>query len=241
MGVPLAVNAPRAFTPRGGGASGARLLEAASARACADRTHKGAHTTCHVDDTAARKVHVANLVDVAILCTPRQPTIAPSPADHDRVDEGRHEEGIDAVAREAHALRHTSADNGGGSRAKGPLEEPRQHLAPVVIGGLVPLTILLQETRRKELPAAYELVFYEAVLEGSPISESPTGEPPPEGANTDVHQVLEQDVLHIFRTASTCFEHCETALHEHYERAAQEQPDAVRCRRRAGPWVDDRR
>ena len=74
-----------------------------------------------------------------------------------------------------HPLSHTSADNGGGGRAERPLEEPRELLGTILIMGcLIPFSILCHEARSEELFAANELVIGETILERSTISEGPT-------------------------------------------------------------------
>ena len=48
-------------------------------------------------------------------------------------------------------------------------------------------------------------------------------------ADTEVHQVLHQNIHCILGTGEACFTHSETRLHEENERCSKENPDGVCC------------
>mmetsp|Transcript_110641 Transcript_110641/g.356956 ORF Transcript_110641/g.356956 Transcript_110641/m.356956 type:complete len:204 (+) Transcript_110641:924-1535(+) len=195
-------------------------VEAAGARAHDRRADERAHAARHVDDATAREVHETRGVNLVVRAA-RQPAVAPSPVHDHRIDPGSHDDGEDQVTRELHTLRHAAADNGGRSRAESPLEKPSKHS----VGGCeVAVFVHLGEARAEGLSVVCEGFI---LTRADAIGQCPADGPPTQGADANVHQVLHQDVLHIFRTAAPCFHHCEAGLHEHHHGSAQDQPRVV--------------
>ena len=70
-----------------------------------------------------------------------------------------------------------------------------------LMGG--PLTRILQipksllQDKRNWGPQTHEAVLEQAVLHWAAVGDGPATEPPPDGADANVRQVLEQDVLHL--------------------------------------------
>mmetsp|Transcript_110644 Transcript_110644/g.356975 ORF Transcript_110644/g.356975 Transcript_110644/m.356975 type:complete len:332 (+) Transcript_110644:568-1563(+) len=195
-------------------------VKATVARANNNRANECSDTAAHVDDTAAGKVQEAGRVDV-VVSAPREPAIAPSPVHNHRVDPGGHDDSEDRVARELHTLGHATADDGCSSGTEGPLEEPVDH---GVRRCELAVLINLCEAMAEKLSVVREgvvLIFADA------IGEAPTERPPAHGADTHIHQVFHQDVLHILRAAAAGLHHCETSLHEHHHSSAQDQPRVV--------------
>mmetsp|Transcript_57077 Transcript_57077/g.136065 ORF Transcript_57077/g.136065 Transcript_57077/m.136065 type:complete len:306 (-) Transcript_57077:367-1284(-) len=170
------------------------IREAARAWPCNDGPHQCTDSSGHVHNSAASKIHESHAVD---RC---KPSVAPGPCDNDRVHKGSHEEGVETVAAEVHALRHATAHDSGGCRAEGPLKEPIEHAR----GGLeLSIPGIVDEADAEKLFSSDESIVQKAVIIHWPaIGKGPARDPPADGADANIGQVLQQNVLHILGTAA---------------------------------------
>mmetsp|Transcript_41221 Transcript_41221/g.96818 ORF Transcript_41221/g.96818 Transcript_41221/m.96818 type:complete len:341 (+) Transcript_41221:843-1865(+) len=184
-------------------------------------TNQCTDTTSHVDNAAAGKVVVAHIGD-SILTGVEPAGSAPGPIHDHRVDEGRHADGVDGVAREEDTLRHTSADNRCRCSAESPLEEPAEgkvcrHMSAVAGD-------ICEEAVAEVLLVAREHVGVVTCA----VRNHPAKRPPAKSAAADVCQVLQHQVLGVLRSACAAFKHGEACLHEHHQCSAEDQPDVIK-------------
>mmetsp|Transcript_43437 Transcript_43437/g.97836 ORF Transcript_43437/g.97836 Transcript_43437/m.97836 type:complete len:248 (-) Transcript_43437:408-1151(-) len=195
--------------------------EPARSRPKDDCTHQGANATCHVHNATSGEVIVANVSD-GIFTTIEPASTAPSPIDHNGVDEGGHAEGEDDVRRKVDALCNPSTHNGRGSTTEGPLEEP----ADDVIGWafVSSLNTIKDEILSEVLLVACKLGGWLSICS---IRHHPAKRPPTERSQTDIEEIFQHQVLCVLSSASSAFQHCKPCLHQHHQRAADQQPQVV--------------
>mmetsp|Transcript_144860 Transcript_144860/g.367630 ORF Transcript_144860/g.367630 Transcript_144860/m.367630 type:complete len:527 (-) Transcript_144860:203-1783(-) len=197
-------------------------VEAARAGTHHSRADESSNSAAHVHDAAACKVHEACVGD-RIIRASSEPAVAPRPVHHHRVDPRGHDDRKDQVPRELNSFGHAAADDGRGCRAEGPLEEPIQHVRG---GGEDAVAVHLCEAHAEGLVVVGEGVV---LAVGDAVRQRPPDGPPTHRAETDVNHVLHQDVLHVLGAAAAGLDHGETSLHEHDQRAAEEEPRVIRC------------
>ena len=57
--------------------------------------------------------------------------------------------------------------------------------------------------------------------------DTETNQPEDRGTDTEVHQVFHNDVTCVFCSCESCFDHCESGLHEEDQRCTEKNPDCV--------------
>mmetsp|Transcript_43435 Transcript_43435/g.97829 ORF Transcript_43435/g.97829 Transcript_43435/m.97829 type:complete len:249 (-) Transcript_43435:408-1154(-) len=178
-------------------------------------------TTCHVHNAAASKVIVANVCD-CILTAIEPAGTAPSPKDHDWIDKGSQPARVDRIRVEVDSLGHAAADNCSRCATEGPLEEP----ADDVIGWafVSSLNTIKDEILSEVLLVACKLGGWLSICS---IRHHPAKRPPTERSQTDIEEIFQHQVLCVLSSASSAFQHCKPCLHQHHQRAADQQPQVV--------------
>mmetsp|Transcript_4171 Transcript_4171/g.13191 ORF Transcript_4171/g.13191 Transcript_4171/m.13191 type:complete len:706 (+) Transcript_4171:117-2234(+) len=176
----------------------------------------------HVDDAAAREVDDAAVADEAVAAPGRELARAgPAHVDGHGVDEARDDDGVDDVRAELAALRDRAGDDGRRGAGEGPLEEP-ERLAVGLAAGRRRRAVDVEELRRAD--EAVRAVVAELVrAERDAVAE----EPPHDGGDGRVEDVLDEDVLRVLELHGPDLEHREARLHEEDEDHAEEEPEGV--------------
>ena len=155
-------------------------------------TDQGANAADHVNRGRTGEIMEAHF---------SEETAAPDPVTGDRVDEQRDRCGVDAVSREFSPLSHGTGNDGGGGGTEDGLEDG---VCPERNARRKNMAVILHD---KGIDPAEECG---AGAEHNAVAEQPVQR----GTDTEVHQVLHQNVTGIFGAGETRFTHGESRLHE---------------------------
>ena len=136
-----------------------------------------------------------------------QPAPTPDPASGDRVNHQGNSGRVDTVSAELGALCHSPRDNGGRSSAEHCLED-----------GVGPQ----RDPRRKDTAVIPHDQGIDGAEQGGAAAEHDAEAHQPETGRTDteVHQILHQDISRVFRPCKACLTHGEAGLHKEHQSCA---------------------
>mmetsp|Transcript_10495 Transcript_10495/g.27476 ORF Transcript_10495/g.27476 Transcript_10495/m.27476 type:complete len:219 (-) Transcript_10495:129-785(-) len=168
-----------------------------------DRADERQHSACHVHNTGSGKVdHAwANLGRVGVELGEEAFT-RPHPVYNNGVDETTDEEGVRKVRPELCTFRNSSTYDGSSSCSKSELKEPKGKV--------------LQVGKEKSGPSNERV--------RSAVCNSVSNDPEAQASNSCIHNVLEEDILSVFRTDSASLEHTKASLHEENQKGAKQHP-----------------
>ena len=159
---------------------------------------KSADSADHVDTVGACIVVKAPLY---------KESSAPCPVRLDRINHGGYHCGIDAVAGKLCPFRHRTRYNGGCGRAEYQVEDKC---------GIVEVSVICKNVKRKPARKTFQDVF--------PQHQRSAADKPHDCTDTEVHQVLHDDIARVFRSGKTCFAHGKSRLHPEYEGGTDQKP-----------------
>ena len=170
------------------------LIEAANTGSDGGGSGEGGDGTGQVDNSGSSEVGDSASEEEVVLTPSGSPAVGvPSPVDDNGVDEGSEDDRVDDVASEGDALGDGSGDDGGGSGGKGPLEKP---------GGLDGVVNILHE----EVLLSDEGREVGGVLGGTESDGVPE-EPPAEGSEGSIKDILDKDILRVLNVDHADLEH----------------------------------
>ena len=155
--------------------------------------HQSGDAAHHVNGAGAGKIVEAQL---------SQPAAAPDPVRLDGIDQGRDDAGVDAVTQEFGTLCHSAGDDG---RRSGAEDQIEYEVGPV------------------EAPIGCEDIKAGLADQADQIltqQEAEADENEDHCTDTEVHQVLHDDVTCIFGAGKASFHHGKAGLHPEDQRSA---------------------
>ena len=138
----------------------------------------------------------------------RKPASAPDPVRLDRIDDSRDHCGINAVGKELRPLGHRPGNDRGSGGAEHEVEN---------------------KTGKIELRVSCEQVKARAPDDPHHVFSQQQRKPDQDKdhrADTEIHQVLHQDIARVLRSGKSCLHHGETCLHPEHQRGADQEPDS---------------
>mmetsp|Transcript_64991 Transcript_64991/g.121021 ORF Transcript_64991/g.121021 Transcript_64991/m.121021 type:complete len:235 (+) Transcript_64991:1377-2081(+) len=181
------------------------IFKSSITRADATCTTEGSHTSDHVHEPGASKVHVRSSAEEGTAFRVVQEALtAPSPKDYNWIDHTCHDENEDAKCQQLRSLGNGAADNRRCRCTKCPLEEP---LAEE--GGVV------KESIHHPLVRAY--------------GYCPAAEVPAQKATSHDQQVLSKDILCVLLLYTASFQQAETRMHEEHEHRSKKHPNGIQA------------
>ena len=162
---------------------------------CSD---KRADSTDHMDAVGTR------VIMEAPLC---QETTAPGPVRLNRVDHRGNDGRIDTIARKLRSLRHRTRYNRRSCRAEHEVENKC---------GIIERTILRKYIKAETAGKAFQDV--------RPEHQGCSADKPHHGSDTEIHQVLHDDVSGVLRPGEACLAHGKACLHPEYKGGPCQKP-----------------
>lgn len=171
------------------------------------------HRRANQCEPSARRVYDGRAGEV-VESQRREPSAAPCPVARYGVDEGRDEDTVYEVCAELRTLGHGARDDRGGCGAEHGLEDEECRLRDVRGHG---------RTER-------EGVGYESGKGVGAEHYAEAEEPEEQRAETEVEQVLHEDVGRVLRAGESGLDRCESHLHHEYQDCREQYPYGVDTR-----------
>ena len=172
-----------------------------------DGANKCCNTTDHMNGTGTCEIMKSHLTDKSA---------APDPVTGYRINNETDQKTVDTVGDELGTFCHGTGYDGGRCCAEYSLEDQE---CPE------------WNSVRKHCVSVVCLCGDSADLAEETVSctehDTETNQPEDRSTDTEVHQVFHNDITCVFCSCESCFDHCESGLHEKDQRCTEEDPDCV--------------
>ena len=185
--------------------------ETARTRTNNPRTHQTSATANHVYNAGTGEIEHTRVEKFSAVGSPRtQPAFSrPAPVHDARVNKAGEEEGVSEVRLEARALGDRARHDGRRRRGEGPLEQETRD----VIRGFDALHGKVTRTNERVRLGSVRCTKSKAIAKQKPRH----------GTDASVENILNQNVLRVFRAHGTRAQHREPGLHEKHQVGRGEQ------------------
>ena len=174
-----------------------------------DGADQGGYAADRVNRRRTREINESELREPALRI--------PYPARLNRIYKQRDDRGINAVGTELCALSHRTGDNRSGGRAEHKVEYEERSVA---IDEIRKVSENMQ-IRHADEPADVILAHHQRIAEKNENRST----------DTEIHQVLHQDISGVLSAAEPALKRREPRLHEKHKRRSDKKPYAENLRR----------
>ena len=137
----------------------------------------------------------------------RQPSAAPDPVCFNRIDQSRNDAGVNAVGQELRPLCHSAGHDRRCGRTK---HQVKYKVGPVKI------RIICKNIKTRLTDQPHHVLSQK---------KAETNQDKHDCSNTEVHQVLHQNVTCILSPGKACLHHSKPCLHPEHQCSADQKPD----------------